>query len=84
MYLSTKDTILKVYDGRFRALFEEVLKSEFKDKYDAAKLTFEHRHIDDMVASNLKWYGGYLWVVQELRWRCPVRYPSRRVMARSV
>lgn len=61
VYLSTKDTILKVYDGRFRALFEEVLKKEFKDKFDAEKLTFEHRLIDDMVASNLKWNGGYLW-----------------------
>ena len=61
VYLSTKDTILKVYDGRFRALFEEVLKNEFTDKFDAAKLTFEHRLIDDMVASNLKWNGGYLW-----------------------
>jgi isocitrate dehydrogenase len=61
VYLSTKDTILKVYDGRFRALFEEVLRKEFKDKFESAKLTFEHRLIDDMVASNLKWNGGYLW-----------------------
>ncbi|MEA3156837.1 MAG: isocitrate dehydrogenase, partial [Betaproteobacteria bacterium] len=61
VYLSTKDTILKIYDGRFRALFEEVLNNEFKAKFDAAKLSFEHRLIDDMVASNLKWNGGYLW-----------------------
>ncbi len=61
VYLSTKDTILKVYDGRFRALFVEVLEKEFKQKFEAAKLTFEHRLIDDMVASNLKWNGGYLW-----------------------
>jgi isocitrate dehydrogenase len=61
VYLSTKETILKVYDGRFRALFEEVLAREFKDELAAAGLTFEHRLIDDMVASSLKWRGGYLW-----------------------
>jgi len=61
VYLSTKNTILKVYDGRFKNLFEEIFNAEFKAKYDAAGLTYEHRLIDDMVASNLKWNGGYLW-----------------------
>ena len=61
VYLSTKNTILKVYDGRFKNLFQEVFDGEFKDKFDAKKLTYEHRLIDDMVAANLKWTGGYLW-----------------------
>ena len=61
VYLSTKNTILKVYDGRFKNLFEEIFRSEFKPKFDAAGLTYEHRLIDDMVAANLKWTGGYLW-----------------------
>jgi isocitrate dehydrogenase len=61
VYLSSKNTILKVYDGRFKNIFEEVFNAEFKAKYDAAGLTYEHRLIDDMVASNLKWSGGYLW-----------------------
>jgi len=61
VYLSTKNTILKVYDGRFKNLFEEIFNAEFKGRYDAAGLTYEHRLIDDMVASNLKWSGGYLW-----------------------
>ena len=61
VYLSTKNTILKVYDGRFKNLFEEIFNAEFKGKFDAAGLTYEHRLIDDMVASNLKWSGGYLW-----------------------
>ena len=61
VYLSTKNTILKVYDGRFKNLFQEIYDAEFAVKYDAAKLTYEHRLIDDMVASNLKWSGGYLW-----------------------
>jgi isocitrate dehydrogenase len=61
VYLSTKDTILKIYDGRFRNLFEEIFNAEFKLRFDAAGLTYEHRLIDDMVASNLKWNGGYLW-----------------------
>ena len=59
--LSTKNTILKVYDGRFKNLFQEVFDAEFKAAFDAKKLTYEHRLIDDMVASNLKWNGGYLW-----------------------
>ena len=61
VYLSTKNTILKVYDGRFKNLFQEIFEKEFKPKFDAAGLTYEHRLIDDMVASNLKWSGGYLW-----------------------
>ena len=61
VYLSTKNTILKVYDGRFKNLFQEVFDTEFAAKYAAAKLTYEHRLIDDMVAANMKWTGGYLW-----------------------
>jgi isocitrate dehydrogenase len=61
VYLSTKNTILKVYDGRFKNLFQEVFDKEFKAQFDARKLTYEHRLIDDMVAANLKWTGGYLW-----------------------
>ena len=61
VYLSTKNTILKVYDGRFMHIFQEVFDKEFKAKFTAKKLTYEHRLIDDMVAANLKWNGGYLW-----------------------
>jgi isocitrate dehydrogenase len=61
VYLSTKNTILKQYDGRFMELFQEVFDHEFKDKFSARKLTYQHRLIDDMVASALKWSGGYLW-----------------------
>jgi isocitrate dehydrogenase len=61
VYLSTKNTILKTYDGRFKNLFQEVFDTEFKAQFDAKKLTYEHRLIDDMVAANLKWTGGYLW-----------------------
>jgi isocitrate dehydrogenase len=61
LYLSTKNTILKAYDGRFKDLFEEVFQAEFKDKFDAAGITYEHRLIDDMVAASLKWEGGYVW-----------------------
>lgn len=61
VYLSTKNTILKIYDGRFKNLFQEIFDAEFKTKFDAKNLTYEHRLIDDMVASNLKWNGGYLW-----------------------
>ena len=61
LYLSTKNTILKAYDGRFKDLFQEVFDAEFKDAFDKAKLTYEHRLIDDMVASALKWSGGYVW-----------------------
>ena len=61
VYLSTKNTILKAYDGRFKDLFQEVYEAEFEDKFKAAGITYEHRLIDDMVASNLKWSGGYVW-----------------------
>ena len=61
VYLSTKNTILKAYDGRFKDLFQEVFDTEFKEKFDAAGLTYEHRLIDDMVAASLKWEGGYVW-----------------------
>jgi len=61
VYLSTKNTILKSYDGRFKDLFEEVYEAEFRSDFEAAGLTYEHRLIDDMVASALKWEGGYVW-----------------------
>lgn len=61
VYLSTKNTILKVYDGRFMQIFEEIYQAEFKEKFEEAKIWYEHRLIDDMVASNLKWSGGYVW-----------------------
>jgi isocitrate dehydrogenase len=61
VYLSTKNTILKIYDGRFKNLFQEVFDKEFKPQFEAKKLTYEHRLIDDMVAANMKWNGGYLW-----------------------
>src|SRR3954462_1904991 len=61
VYLSTKNTILKAYDGRFKDLFAEVFEAEFKDKFEAAGITYEHRLIDDMVAASLKWEGGYVW-----------------------
>jgi isocitrate dehydrogenase len=61
VYLSTKNTILKAYDGRFKNLFQEIFDVEFKSAFEAKGLTYEHRLIDDMVASNLKWNGGYLW-----------------------
>ncbi len=61
VYLSTKNTILKAYDGRFKDLFQEVFEAEFKAKFAAAGITYEHRLIDDMVASALKWSGGYVW-----------------------
>ena len=61
VYLSTKNTIMKAYDGRFKDLFEEVFQAEFKDKFEAAGITYEHRLIDDMVASALKWSGKFVW-----------------------
>ena len=61
VYMSTKNTILKAYDGRFKDLFQEVFDAEFKDKFDAAGLTYEHRLIDDMVACAMKWEGGFVW-----------------------
>ena len=61
VYLSTKNTIMKAYDGRFKDLFEEVFKTEFEDKFREAGITYEHRLIDDMVACALKWEGGFVW-----------------------
>ena len=61
VYLSTKNTILKVYDGRFKDLFQQVYDAEFADRFKAAGIHYEHRLIDDMVASALKWSGGYIW-----------------------
>ncbi len=61
VYLSTKNTILKVYDGRFKDIFQDVFDAEFKPEFDKRKLSYEHRLIDDMVAASLKWSGGYVW-----------------------
>jgi isocitrate dehydrogenase len=61
VFLSTKNTILKAYDGRFKDIFAEIFESEFKAKFDAAGITYEHRLIDDMVATSLRWEGGYVW-----------------------
>ncbi len=61
VYLSTKNTILKAYDGRFKDLFQEIYEAEFKSKFEALGIVYEHRLIDDMVASALKWSGGYVW-----------------------
>ena len=60
-YMSTKNTILKAYDGRFKDLFQEIYEAEFEDQYKQAKIWYEHRLIDDMVAASLKWSGGYVW-----------------------
>ncbi len=61
VYLSTKNTIMKAYDGRFKDLFQDVFEKEFKGKFDAKGITYEHRLIDDMVACAMKWSGGYVW-----------------------
>jgi isocitrate dehydrogenase len=61
VYLSTKNTILKAYDGRFKDIFQEIFDAEFKTEFAAKGITYEHRLIDDMVASALKWEGGYIW-----------------------
>ena len=60
-YLSTKNTILKTYDGRFKDIFQEIYEAEFKEQFEAKKIWYEHRLIDDMVAAALKWSGGYVW-----------------------
>ena len=59
--MSTKNTILKAYDGRFKDIFQEVYETEYKEKFDEAGITYEHRLIDDMVAAALKWEGGFVW-----------------------
>jgi isocitrate dehydrogenase len=61
LYLSTKNTILKKYDGRFKDIFQSIYENEFKAQFDAANITYEHRLIDDMVASALKWHGNFIW-----------------------
>jgi isocitrate dehydrogenase len=61
LYMSTKNTILKKYDGRFKDIFQEVFEKEYKDKFEAAGITYEHRLIDDMVAAAMKWDGGFVW-----------------------
>lgn len=61
LYLSTKNTILKKYDGRFKDIFEEIYQNDYKEKFDAAGITYEHRLIDDMVAAALKWNGNFVW-----------------------
>jgi isocitrate dehydrogenase len=61
VYLSTKNTILKAYDGRFKDIFQEVYDAEFKSRFQALGIAYEHRLIDDMVAAALKWSGGYVW-----------------------
>ena len=61
VYLSTKNTIMKVYDGRFKDLFQEVFDTEYKDGFEAAGIIYEHRLIDDMVACAMKWDGGFVW-----------------------
>ncbi|HJO75483.1 MAG TPA: NADP-dependent isocitrate dehydrogenase [Rhodospirillales bacterium] len=61
LYMSTKNTILKVYDGRFMDIFQDIFDAEYKDQFDAAGITYEHRLIDDMVAAAMKWEGGFVW-----------------------
>jgi isocitrate dehydrogenase len=61
VYLSTKNTILKAYDGRFKDLFQDIFEKEFRDRFEKASITYEHRLIDDMVACAMKWNGGYVW-----------------------
>jgi isocitrate dehydrogenase len=61
VYLSTKNTILKVYDGRFKDIFQETFDKEFKDKFEEKNIIYEHRLIDDMVAAAIKWEGGFVW-----------------------
>ena len=64
VYLSTKNTILKAYDGRFKDIFQEIFDAEFAEAFAAAGITYEHRLIDDMVASAMKWEGGYVWATK--------------------
>ena len=83
VYLSTKNTILKAYDGRFKDLFQEVFEAEFKADFDAKGITYEHRLIDDMVAQVHEVRGRVPVGLQELRRRRPVATPSPRASARS-
>jgi isocitrate dehydrogenase len=64
VYLSTKNTILKKYDGRFMQIFQEIFENEYKDKFDELGITYEHRLIDDMVAQAMKWEGGFIWAAK--------------------
>jgi isocitrate dehydrogenase len=61
LYLSTKNTILKKYDGRFKDIFQDIYDNEFKTQFEQSNITYEHRLIDDMVASALKWHGKFVW-----------------------
>ena len=79
VYLSTKNTILKAYDGRFKDIFQAVYEAEFKADFEKAGITYEHRLIDDMVASAMKWTGGYVWACKKLRWRRTVRPGGTRL-----
>ena len=82
VYLSTKNTILKAYDGRFKDLFEEVFNKEFKSDFDAKKIVYEHRLIDDMVASALKWNGKFVGPARTTTATCS-QTPWRKVSVRS-
>src|SRR3546814_13602637 len=79
VYLSTKNTILKYYDGRFKDIFQEIFDKEFAAEFKAKGLTYEHRLIDDMVAAPLKWYGGFVWACQDRTSVCGGRSGSVRV-----
>lgn len=79
--MSTKNTILKAYDGMFKDVFQEVFDNEYKAEFDAKGITYEHRLIDDMVASALKWEGGYVWPARTTTVTCSPT-PWRRASAR--
>ena len=70
MFLSTKDTIQKVYDGRFKNLFEEIFRAEFKDQFDAKGLIYQQQLIDDIVATCLNWYEKYVWACKTMMAMC--------------
>lgn len=77
VYLSTKNTILKAYDGEFKDIFAEVFDTEYKTRFEQEGLTYEHRLIDDMVASSLKWHGGYVWACKITTAMCsPTPWPK--------
>ncbi len=77
VYLSTKNTILKKYDGRFKDIFQEIFEAEFADKFKAAGIVYEHRLIDDMVASALKWNGKFVWACKNYELLCCSRQTAR-------